>query len=287
MVPSFEDAHAYRWARIAKIPNEFLDSEPGASFAHTRCSLLGPGHSGRRWRRITSRASRRELAMKTHASLLVATATVVFTLAGATHAGAQVPRRYPTPNAPAWSSQSAYDDGYQLGVRDGEQDGRNDRGYRGNVRDAWQSRRGRYGNDLRQAFENGYSQGYQEGYGRFDRRSSRDRGYEPSYRAPGPFGGYGGYGRYTTPAIDNGYRDGYEEGLDAGRDRDRFDPVGERDYRKADRGYNGRFGPKDRYQAEYRDAFRRGYEEGYRDATRYDRRRDSRGPRGSRWPWVF
>lgn len=210
---------------------------------------------------------------------------MLLALSGATVAHAQaVPRRYPTPapTAPSWNHQSAYDDGYRMGAIDGEHDGRDGRGYRGNARDAWRARGSRYGGDMRRAFEDGYERGYWDAYARFDRRSSRDRG-----RDSWGYGGYGGYGRYGSPALDNGYRDGYDEGLDAGRDRDRFDPVREKDYRKADRGYNGRYGSKERYQAEYRDGFRRGYEEGYRDATQYGRGRDSRGPWGSRWPFVF
>jgi hypothetical protein len=234
--------------------------------------------------------------MKTRTQWMTAAAVVVLTVSTATFAHAQaVPRRHPVPNGPAWNQQSAYDDGYRMGALDGERDGRDGRGSRANARAAWNSRGGRYGNDVRRAFEDGYNSGYREGYARFDRRGSRDRGYDPSYRRPGSDGnggyygngGYGDYGRYRSPAVDQGYRDGYEEGLDAGRDRDRFDPVGEKDYRKADRGYNGRYGSKAQYQAAYRDAFRQGYEEGYRDAGQYDRRGGARAPWGARWPFVF
>ncbi|MCL4847967.1 MAG: hypothetical protein KJ066_15605, partial [Acidobacteria bacterium] len=95
----------------------------------------------------------------------------------------------------------------------------------------------------------------------------------PSY--PGYPSYPGGYGRYGGPAWDNGYRDGYEVGLRDARRNRRFDPIGDRKYRRGDAGYNRRYGPKDDYRYVYRDAFRRGYEEGYRSY------RVGRGP----WRW--
>jgi hypothetical protein len=80
---------------------------------------------------------------------------------------------------------------------------------------------------------------------------------------------YDNRGRYGTvsnarnerAAFDTGYRDGLRQGRADGRDGDRFDPRGQREYRTAD---NGRWGS--RYDDEYRQGFASGYERGYRDA---------------------
>jgi hypothetical protein len=73
-------------------------------------------------------------------------------------------------------------------------------------------------------------------------------------------------------ATQQGYSDGYEAGLDDARDGRRFDPVSERRYRSADRGYNNSYGPRERYKTNYRTGFLSGYESAYEDAVRYGRR---------------
>jgi flagellar biosynthesis/type III secretory pathway protein FliH len=66
-------------------------------------------------------------------------------------------------------------------------------------------------------------------------------------------------------AYDNGYREGLRDGESAARSRRPFDIQREKDWRKANAGYNRSYGDKDRY----RDNFRNGYSDGYRAA--YDR----------------
>lgn len=75
-------------------------------------------------------------------------------------------------------------------------------------------------------------------------------------------------GPAQEPASARGYADGYRRGLDDGRDRDRYDPVGQRDYRAGDLGYYRDYGSRDGYRNNYRAGFRQGYEHGYRDGAR-------------------
>jgi|1186.fasta_scaffold39120_3 hypothetical protein len=80
-------------------------------------------------------------------------------------------------------------------------------------------------------------------------------------------------------AYDNGYREGLRDGESAARSRRPLDVEREKDWRKADGGYNRSYGDKDRY----RDSFRSGYTDGYRAA--YDRVGSGGGyydPRSSR-----
>lgn len=74
--------------------------------------------------------------------------------------------------------------------------------------------------------------------------------------------------RNEEPAYARGYADGYERGLTDGRSRDRYDPVGSREYRDGDNGYRGDYGSREAYRNNYRAGFRQGYEDGYRDGTR-------------------
>lgn len=172
---------------------------------------------------------------------------------------------------PQWGPQSrvdaAYQEGYNRGVRAGSDDVR--RGAAFNFSINLDFRRGDYG--------------YRPQYGSRDRYRSEFRrgfeiGYQTSYRGGGPVGRGGppwssgrAGGRFDV-AAQQGYSDGYEAGLNDGRGRRQFDPIGERRYRSADRGYNRSYGDKDRYKANYRVGFRSGYEAGYADATRYGRR---------------
>ena len=73
-------------------------------------------------------------------------------------------------------------------------------------------------------------------------------------------------------AFSNGFEDGYRAGLNDGRRANRYDPAGERWYRKADRRYGRHYGPKEHYRQEYRVGFRAGYRRGYREAWSSHRR---------------
>ena len=77
---------------------------------------------------------------------------------------------------------------------------------------------------------------------------------------------------YQEPAFARGFADGYDRGVEDNRDRDRYDPVGHRDYRSADQGYSRDYGSRDAYRNNYRAGFRQGYDEGYRGGDR-DRKR--------------
>ena len=83
-------------------------------------------------------------------------------------------------------------------------------------------------------------------------------------------------------AYDYGSNDGYDHGLRDGRDRNKYDPVRHRDYRSADRGYDGRLGSREQYRIVYRDGFRDGYDRGYRDGQD-----SSRNGGRIRLPWPF
>lgn len=68
-----------------------------------------------------------------------------------------------------------------------------------------------------------------------------------------------------------GYKDGYERGRDDARDRETYNPVRHERYRKAESGYEDRYGSKDEYRLLYRNGFDAGYEAGYREWVRSDR----------------
>jgi hypothetical protein len=163
------------------------------------------------------------------------------------------------------NDRNEYNRGYQQGVREGEQDARRNRPF-----EAYPDRdnRGARDGDYRNGFADGYRVGYNQVRGGVynDRRDGgifnprddrRDGGV--IRRVPGGA---------QEPAFARGYSDGYKRGADDGRDRDRYDPVGERDYREADQGYYGGYGSKDAYKNNYRTGFRQGYEDGYRDGYR-------------------
>ena len=160
------------------------------------------------------------------------------------------------------TAENDYYRGYQQGLREGEQDARRNRPYQVG---GW----GRRDNDAN--FRSGYSDGYRDGYYqvrgsvRNDRRQGvylpgddRREGAGAVRRTPGG---------YQEPAFARGYSDGYEDGANDGRDRNRYDPVAESDYRSADNGYYGSYGPKDAYKNNYRAGFRQGYEDGYREGN--------------------
>jgi hypothetical protein len=192
-------------------------------------------------------------------------------------------------------TQQAYNEGYNRGVRSGDEDGRRRESF--NFNDESDFRRGdigyrrEYGNVewYRNEFRRGFEQGYRTGYERYvysgnGRRNGpppwsngRGNGNSPSER----YGNYGNYGNYgyneNTLALQTGFNDGYERGLDDGRDRRRNDPFAESRYRDGDHGYNSRYGSREAYKIAYRDAFQQGYERGYSDGRR----------NGSRPWWPF
>ncbi len=226
-----------------------------------------------------------------------------------THAqtGRAVPRGNSQVYNQAYNSQ-AYNTGYDRGSRAGADDGQRNRdfnfvnksdyrsadsGYRREYGD-----RERYRSDFRLGFESGYRDGYSRyrpaygngGYGNggYDPYGDRNGGWRPGTGGPPPWAngrarGRGGY--QTDAAYQTGFTDGYEAGLDDGRDRRRFDPVGEGRYRSGDRGYNGNYGSRDAYKYRYREAFREGYEDGYGDGQRYDSRTTRNDGRPTWWPW--
>ena len=162
--------------------------------------------------------------------------------------------------------QRAYDTGFQQGLREGERDAR-----RSGVFDMdLPNRRGRQGAD----FDSGFAAGYRAGFERIRPNVSRrdDRIYRNGddrvYRNGQVFGGSPANGAYREPASARGYSDGYGRGLDDARHHNRYDPVGEKNYREGDEGYYGGYGSKDAYKNNYRAGFRQGYEDGYRGAAR-------------------
>lgn len=162
-------------------------------------------------------------------------------------------------------NREQYYRGYQDGLREGEQDARRNRPY-----SSVSSNNGRRANDV--DFRNGFADGYRDGYYQV-RGNSRNNDRVPGGvyfpREDRRDGGVvrRGSGGYQEPAFARGYSDGFEDGAKDGKDRNRYDPVGEKDYRSADKGYYGSYGSKDAYKNNYRAGFRQGYEEGYRQGN--------------------
>jgi hypothetical protein len=167
-------------------------------------------------------------------------------------------------------ARNAYDRGYREGRRQGDFDARRgmalDFGRDPIFRDGLRGYDRRDGSrDLyRDDFRRGYMDGYRSSY-----EHVRPAPAPPFLQRTGPgvFGPQQRSGGYQEPAYARGYSDGYRQGTDDGRDRDRYDPVGQRDYRNADQGYYGSYGSRDAYRNNYRAGYREGYEEGYRDGT--------------------
>lgn len=182
--------------------------------------------------------------------------------------------------------QSAYDNGYRAGYDQGQADarGRNRYGYdrHGRYRDGDYGYHSRYGNrnDYRNTFRQGYASGYEQGYRSYGGYGNRNPGYGNRYPDYGGYGGYGGYGDgYYNEASNRGFREGAEKGREDADDGDRYDPRRHKWYREGDRGYNSRYGSRDRYKADYRNAFERGYAQAYRGYG-YQGNRN-----GSWWPF--
>lgn len=167
----------------------------------------------------------------------------------------------------------AYDVGYREGFEHGRDDARRGRAYdysrHGDYREADQGYRGGNRNAYRRIYRDGFVAGYQDAYRQFSRGSGRDgrwgRGYPDSR---GGIQGPRGDRRFASPAAENGYRDGYEQGRDDARDGDPYDARRAKRYREGDHDYEDRYGSRDVYTREYRDAFQRGYDQGYREVRR-------------------
>jgi flagellar biosynthesis/type III secretory pathway protein FliH len=91
-------------------------------------------------------------------------------------------------------------------------------------------------------------------------------------------------------AYDQGYREGLQEGEKDGRRGDRFAYQDEREFQRADRGYNRQFGDRERYRQIFRDGYVNGYSDGYSRYSRngrYDRRPGDyrQGPYGQQGGW--
>ncbi|MBP1606059.1 MAG: hypothetical protein H6Q08_1433 [Acidobacteria bacterium] len=115
------------------------------------------------------------------------------------------------------------------------------------------------------------------------RRARPAPGY-PDSGYPAPYPGAAGWALHEPApwAFEAGYYDGYQEGLRDGRRGRWYDPIGQKQFRRANRGYHREYGPQSFYQQHYRRGFRRGYERGYRQALYpYPDQR----PRGQRRPW--
>jgi hypothetical protein len=221
--------------------------------------------------------------MKTRLALL--TPWLLASMLVAIPADAQVARpRAPLPDASSQQYRFAYENGYREGLEIGRRDGREGRKYDyARHREYSRADRG-YDRHLdresyRQSFRQGFVVGYREGY---DRTSSGGWNYPRSpYPGPPARTGRSSPGRHVSVAFENGFEDGYRKGLDAAQDRDRYDPHRERWYRQGDRGYDRRFGSRERYKTEYREGFSAGYDRGYREAR--DRHSRGRGPVWGRW----
>jgi len=114
-----------------------------------------------------------------------------------------------------------------------------------------------------------------------DRRDRDDR--NDRY---GRNGNYGRYGYGNQMAFDNGYNDGLQKGREDAHERKSYDPVRQKWYRDASRGYKGQYGAKEQYRNVYRDGFESGYSAGYRDngGVRDNRRPGGIGGINRRWP---
>lgn len=164
-------------------------------------------------------------------------------------------------------ASNAYDHGYREGRRQGEFDVRRglalDFGRDPIFRDGLRGYDRRYGS--RDRYRDDFRQGYIDGY-RASHAQIHPAPAPPFLQpnGPGVFGPQQRPGGYQEPAYARGYSDGYRQGTDDGRDRDRYNPVGHRDYRDADQGYYRAYGSRDAYRNNYRAGYREGYEEGYR-----------------------
>lgn len=163
---------------------------------------------------------------------------------------------------------AAFNNGYQEGLRHGEQAARDRQPYNmereKDYRKADDGYRREYGdrNLYRDEFRRGFAQGYQQAYGRFNGYDARRDGrWGTQYPVNG--GVYGG-GRYgVSIAFRNGSADGYQKGLDDARDGKYPQPERQKWYRQGDRHYDNHDGIS---RDEYKNEYRRGFQDGYRRA---------------------
>jgi len=204
-----------------------------------------------RWRRVLAAA-------------VIAAAALMPAQASAQGNGNGNGRAYAPGQLKKQANRDEYYRGYQQGLRTGEQDARRNRPFSSA---SWDN--GRRNTDV--DFRNGLADGYRDGYYqvRGQARSNNERWPGGVIPPPPREGGAvrRAPGGYQEPAFARGYSDGYEDGVSDGKDRNRYDPVGEKDYRSADQGYYGSYGSKDAYKNNYRAGFRQGYESGYREGN--------------------
>src|SRR5215475_12471891 len=91
---------------------------------------------------------------------------------------------------------------------------------------------------------------------------SRDQGY-----------GYGRYGNVDRIAYDNGFREGVRAGEHDARDRRRYEPTRNGDWKDGDNGYRRDYGDRGFYRRNFRSGFEAGYAQGFR---RFDDGRNRR-----------
>ena len=118
---------------------------------------------------------------------------------------------------------------------------------------------------------------------------AQDRwGRDSQYDRSDDYGRRGGRGQTFSLGYDRGLRDGARRGEQDARSRRGFDFRREGDYRDADNGYRGSYGPRFAYSRGYREGYEAGYRRSYsynargRDG-RWDRDRDGRWDRDRRW----
>ena len=81
---------------------------------------------------------------------------------------------------------------------------------------------------------------------------------------------YGDPSEVRRVAYDRGFREGVTEGERDARSRDAFRFQDERDFQRADIGYDRRYGSLEQYRTLFREGFADGYADGYRRyASRY------------------
>lgn len=216
----------------------------------------------------------RHLALMSALTLMAPTAIV-----GASAPAATAPDQWGTGGAQGY----AYREGYDRGLRAGEEDSRRNQSFNftdeSDYRNGDAGYRSQYGNRTlyRDDFRRGYSEGYRLGYSRYrDPSYDTGRGWGRRGGVPPPWAngrGAGPYGAYRTDlAFTTGYNDGYERGLDDGEDRRRNNPVAESRYRDADHGYRREYGTREAYKIRYREGFLQGYQRGHQDGQRYNGR---------------
>jgi hypothetical protein len=164
----------------------------------------------------------------------------------------------------AQAHQYGYDSGYRDGLRHGREEARENDPTDFRTRDYDRATNGYQGwmgskDRFRDGYRDGYQRGYQEAFYQSNRggwgdRDRNDHGYE---RTDWPGRG-GSWGR--SPAYNYGYQDGITVARSDEQHGKPFNPI-PRSGNNSDRGYSSRYGDKNQYKAEYRDAYRQGYEE--------------------------